>query len=52
MTSQVRLSETTGNDPLQREREQLRDAMVVEFIGVLTEVHRSAPPAPSVDPAK
>jgi len=54
MTSQVRLSETTGNDPLQREREQLRDAMVVDFINVLTEVHHNAPPpaAPSVDPAK
>ncbi|MEO8844978.1 MAG: hypothetical protein ABI591_15290 [Kofleriaceae bacterium] len=55
MTSQVQLSETTGNDPLQRERQQLRDAMVVDFIGVLTEVHRSAsapsPTAPA-DPPK
>jgi hypothetical protein len=51
MTSQVRLNETTSGDPLQKERERLRDAAVVDFINVLTEAHRNAPPpAPAPPP--
>lgn len=45
MTSQVRLNETTSGDPLQKERERLRDAAVVDFINMLTEAHRNAAPA-------
>lgn len=50
LTSQVTISETTGNDPLVKERERIRDAMVADFIHVLTEVHSGTHPRAAAPP--
>lgn len=48
MTSEVTFSQSTGADPLVKQRAQIRDAMIADFITVLSDVHanvRAQPPA-------